>query len=100
LGGFTATAFKMEKQQDDSQEIEQPQNHQVVMNRFVAACQADERVVAAFLHQHPLAPWVEPKHRGRPNQSDSTTNDNASSVTTANWGGSAQRMTIDQLDKE
>ena len=50
LGGFTATAFKMEKQQDDSQEIEQPQNHQVVMNRFVAACQADERVVSAFLH--------------------------------------------------
>jgi predicted nucleotidyltransferase len=33
----------------DAQEIEQPQNHQVVMNRFVAACQADERVVAAFL---------------------------------------------------
>jgi hypothetical protein len=50
LGGFTATAFKMEKQQDDSQEIEQPQNHQVVMNRFVSACQTDERVVAAFLH--------------------------------------------------
>jgi len=34
----------------DSQEIEQPQNHQVVMNRFVAACQADERVLPAFLH--------------------------------------------------
>src|SRR6266581_7691387 len=33
----------------DAQELEQPQNHQVVMNRFVAACQADERVVAAFL---------------------------------------------------
>src|SRR6266567_3761858 len=33
----------------DAQEIEQPQNHQVVMNRFVAACQTDERVVAAFL---------------------------------------------------
>src|SRR6266700_1730209 len=32
----------------DAQEIEQPQNHQVVMNRFVAACQTDERVVAAF----------------------------------------------------
>jgi predicted nucleotidyltransferase len=34
----------------DAQEIEQPQNHQVVMNRFVAACQADERVVAATLY--------------------------------------------------
>jgi predicted nucleotidyltransferase len=33
----------------DAQEIQLPQNHQVVMNRFVAACQADERVVAAFL---------------------------------------------------
>ncbi len=33
----------------DAQAIQQPQNHQVVMNRFVAACQADERVVAAFL---------------------------------------------------
>jgi predicted nucleotidyltransferase len=33
----------------DAQEIELPQNHQVVMSRFVAACQADERVVAAFL---------------------------------------------------
>ncbi len=33
----------------DAQELQQPQNHQVVMNRFVAACQADERVVAAFL---------------------------------------------------
>src|SRR5260221_2649347 len=33
----------------DAQGIQQPQNHQVVMNRFVAACQADERVVAAFL---------------------------------------------------
>jgi predicted nucleotidyltransferase len=33
----------------DVQGIQQPQNHQVVMNRFVAACQADERVVAAFL---------------------------------------------------
>src|SRR5579863_4228902 len=27
----------------------QPQNHQIVMNGFVAACQTDERVVAAFL---------------------------------------------------
>ena len=33
----------------DSQEIQQPQNHQIVMSRFIAACQADERVVAAFL---------------------------------------------------
>ena len=33
----------------DVQGIQQPQLHQVVMNRFVAACQADERVVAAFL---------------------------------------------------
>ncbi len=31
------------------QELQMPQNHQVVVNRFVAACQADERVVAAFL---------------------------------------------------
>src|SRR5215469_9373291 len=33
----------------DTQEIEPSHHHQVVMNRFVAACQADERVVAAFL---------------------------------------------------
>ena len=33
----------------DAQELQQPHHHQVVMNRFVAACQADERVVAAFL---------------------------------------------------
>jgi hypothetical protein len=33
----------------DSQEIQPPHNHQVVITRFVAACQADERVVAAFL---------------------------------------------------
>src|SRR3989475_12842006 len=33
----------------DVQERQQPQNHQIVMNRFVAACQTDERVVAAFL---------------------------------------------------
>ena len=31
------------------QEIQLPQNHQIVINRFIAACQADERVVAAFL---------------------------------------------------
>jgi hypothetical protein len=28
----------------------QPYNHQVVINRFVAACQADKRVVAATLY--------------------------------------------------
>jgi predicted nucleotidyltransferase len=33
----------------DAQEIQQPSNHQIVMDRFVAACQADERVAAAFL---------------------------------------------------
>jgi predicted nucleotidyltransferase len=33
----------------DLQELQQPHHHQVIMNRFVAACQADERVVAAFL---------------------------------------------------
>jgi len=33
----------------DTQDIQMPENHQVVMNRFVAACQADERVVAAIL---------------------------------------------------
>ena len=33
-----------------SQEIQQPHHHQVVMNRFVTACQADERVVAATLY--------------------------------------------------
>ncbi|MCI0647437.1 MAG: nucleotidyltransferase domain-containing protein [Chloroflexi bacterium] len=30
-------------------EIQRPHHHQVVIDRFVAACQADERVVAAFL---------------------------------------------------
>ena len=33
----------------NSQEIQLSHNHQVVIDRFVAACQADERVVAAFL---------------------------------------------------
>jgi predicted nucleotidyltransferase len=33
----------------DSQELQLSHNHQVFMNRFVAACQADDRVVAAFL---------------------------------------------------
>ena len=31
------------------QEIQLPHNHQVAMNRFITACQVDERVVAAFL---------------------------------------------------
>ena len=30
-------------------EVQLPHNHQVVINRFITACQADERVVAAFL---------------------------------------------------
>ena len=29
--------------------IKLPSHHQAVLDRFVAACQADERVVAAFL---------------------------------------------------
>lgn len=33
----------------DSQDLHLPHRHQVVTNRFVAACHADERVVAAFL---------------------------------------------------
>jgi predicted nucleotidyltransferase len=33
----------------DRQEIQMPHHHRVVLDRFVAACQADERVVAAFL---------------------------------------------------
>src|SRR5262245_4875251 len=33
----------------DSLDIRLPHNHHVVVSRFVAACQADERVVAAFL---------------------------------------------------
>ena len=33
----------------DEPKIQRPHNHQVVIDRFVAACQADERVVAAFL---------------------------------------------------
>jgi hypothetical protein len=33
----------------DLQEIELPQNQQMVVNRFVKSCQADERIVAAFL---------------------------------------------------
>jgi predicted nucleotidyltransferase len=32
----------------DTQELQQP-HHQAIMNRFVAACHADERVMAAFL---------------------------------------------------
>jgi Streptomycin adenylyltransferase len=33
----------------DSQELKQPHHHQVIIDRFVAACLADERMVAAFL---------------------------------------------------
>jgi hypothetical protein len=33
----------------DSQELQQPHHHQVIMDRFVATCFSDERVVAAFL---------------------------------------------------
>jgi predicted nucleotidyltransferase len=33
----------------ETQETQPPHHHQIVINRFVAACQADERVVAAFL---------------------------------------------------
>jgi hypothetical protein len=32
-----------------SQELQLPHHHQLIMNRFVAACQAEERVLAAFL---------------------------------------------------
>jgi predicted nucleotidyltransferase len=31
------------------QEIQLPHNHQMALNRFVTACRADERIVAAFL---------------------------------------------------
>ena len=33
----------------DAQGLQLPHHHQVVLDRFVAACQADARVVAAFL---------------------------------------------------
>lgn len=33
----------------DTPQISMPPHHQIIVNRFVAACQADERVVAAFL---------------------------------------------------
>ena len=33
----------------DAQELQMPHNHQIITNRFVAACQVDERVVAAFI---------------------------------------------------
>ena len=32
-----------------SQELQLPHNHQAVVDRFVEACQKDERIVAAFL---------------------------------------------------
>ena len=31
------------------QELQQPLHHQIITNRFITACQADDRVVAAFL---------------------------------------------------
>ncbi len=34
----------------DAQQRQPPPQHQVVLSRFVAACQADERVVAATLY--------------------------------------------------
>ncbi len=33
----------------DVQELQMPHHHQIITNRFVAACQVDERVVAAFI---------------------------------------------------
>lgn len=33
----------------NTQEISMPPHHQIIMNRFISACQADERIVAAFL---------------------------------------------------
>ena len=33
----------------DAQELLMPRHHQIITNRFVAACQVDERVVAAFI---------------------------------------------------
>jgi predicted nucleotidyltransferase len=33
----------------DEQELQQPLHHQIITNRFIAACHADDRVVAAFI---------------------------------------------------
>lgn len=33
----------------DSQALQLPRHHQAVLDRFIAACRADERAVAAFL---------------------------------------------------
>src|SRR5437773_11284763 len=33
----------------DEQELQQPLLHQIITNRFIAACNADDRVVAAFI---------------------------------------------------
>jgi predicted nucleotidyltransferase len=46
---FDIATLHKEKQPMDSQELQLSHKHQVFMNRFVAACQADARVVAAFL---------------------------------------------------
>src|SRR5687768_9969032 len=42
--------FRRRNNQITSQGSEQSQQHQIVLNRFVAACQADPRVVAATLY--------------------------------------------------
>jgi predicted nucleotidyltransferase len=33
----------------DEQQLQQPLHHQIITNRFIAACHADDRVVAAFI---------------------------------------------------
>jgi predicted nucleotidyltransferase len=33
----------------DEQELQQPLHHQIITNRFIAACNADDRVIAAFI---------------------------------------------------
>src|SRR5437588_2823194 len=33
----------------DAQDLQQPLHHQHITNRFIAACHADDRVVAAFI---------------------------------------------------
>src|SRR5262249_5596381 len=46
---WAAYDYSIHHAQEDSPAM-QPHNYQAVMNRFVAACQADERVVAATLY--------------------------------------------------
>ena len=45
----TSSSVKKSNNKMDAQEIQPLPNHQVAIERFVAACQADERVVAACL---------------------------------------------------